>query len=192
VWPSRLPAAHIEAAARAAAAAAAALGVAEGPTYTQIVVDPGGRAHVVELAARLGGGHDAELCAAAVGVDLAALAVRAALGEAVDPQEARPAGAAPAGGAPGVGGTVTRFLVAERPGTLREVAGVAEAEARPGVRRIRVYRAAGAELGPLRRGNDRHGAVLAVGGSRAEALERAGRAAEAVRFLVSDGGADTA
>jgi biotin carboxylase len=192
VWPSRLPAAHIEAAARAAAAAAAALGVAEGPTYTQIVVDPGGRAHVVELAARLGGGHDAELCAAAVGVDLAALAVRAALGEAVDPQEARPAGAAPAGGAPGVGGTVTRFLVAERPGTLREVAGVAEAEALPGVRRIRVYRAAGAELGPLRRGNDRHGAVLAVGGSRAEALERAGRAAEAVRFLVSDGGADTA
>ena len=27
---------------------------------------------------------------------------------------------------------------------------------------------------------------------RAEALERAGRAAEAVRFVVSDGGADTA
>ena len=36
---------------------------------------------VVELAARLGGGHDAELCPAAIGVDLNALALAAALGE---------------------------------------------------------------------------------------------------------------
>ena len=34
----------------------------------------------MEVAARLGGGHDAELCAAALGVDLSAAAVRAALG----------------------------------------------------------------------------------------------------------------
>lgn len=184
VWPSALPASHVEAAARAAEAAAAALGIADGPTYTQIVVDSEGRPHVVELAARLGGGHDAELCAAAVGVELAALVVRAALGEAVAPVEARPQAL------PGVGGAVTRFLEAERAGLLVEVAGVGEAEALDGVQRVRVYRAPGAELGLLRRGNDRHGAVLATGASRAEALERAGRAAQAVRFHVSDDAAD--
>ena len=36
---------------------------------------------VMEVAARLGGGHDAELCLAATGIDLATLAVHAALGE---------------------------------------------------------------------------------------------------------------
>ena len=36
----------------------------------------------MEVAARLGGGHDGELCAAALGVDLSAAAVLAALGRA--------------------------------------------------------------------------------------------------------------
>ena len=40
---------------------------------------------VMEVAARLGGGHDAELCAAALGVDLSAAAVLAALGRAPGP-----------------------------------------------------------------------------------------------------------
>ena len=39
-------------------------------------------------------------------------------------------------------------------------------------------------LGPLRRGSDRVGAVLAVGASREEAVARAGRAADCVRFVV--------
>jgi hypothetical protein len=41
-------------------------------------------------------------------------------------------------------------------------------------------------FGPLRRGGDRAGAVLAVGASREEALERAGRAAERIRFVTAD------
>ena len=185
-WPSRLPVEHVHAAARTAEAAARALGITEGPTYTQIVVDVEGRSHVVELAARLGGGHDAELCAAAVGVDLAALAVKAALGEPVAVEEAVPRAL------DGVGGAVTRFLEAQEPGVLREVAGVAEAEAVDGVRRVRIYRAPGAQLRLLARGNDRHGAVLATGADRAQAEQRAGRAAQAIRFLVSDGGPDPA
>ena len=44
----------------AARAAAEALGIRNGPTYTQIRIGSGG-SQVVELAARLGGGHDAEL-----------------------------------------------------------------------------------------------------------------------------------
>ena len=51
---------------------------------------------------------------------------------------------------------------------------------------MRVYREPGAILGPLRRGSDRAGAVLAVGGSRDEAVERAGRAADCIRFVTAD------
>ena len=66
-----------------------------GPAYVQLVLAPDGP-RVMEVAARLGGGHDAELCLAATGIDLAELAVRAALGETVS---ARRAVIAPASGA---------------------------------------------------------------------------------------------
>jgi biotin carboxylase len=176
VWPSSLAPTEVGAAVEAARAAADALGVRNGPTYTQVVV--GGRgAHVVELAARLGGGHDAELCGAALDVDLNGLALAAALGESVTGKQLRPVAAA--------GGAVVRFLVPE-PGELREVIGVEEAESQPGVVWVRVYRAPGAVLGPLRRGSDRVGAVLAVGETREQALERADRAADCVRLVTAD------
>ena len=154
-----------------ARAAAEALGIEGGPTYTQVLMSPDGP-RVGELAARLGGGHDAELCLAAVGVDLNGLALAAALGEPVDVPEPRPQ----------VGGAVTRFLVAPE-GRLEQVDGLVEAEALEGVVRVRSYRSPGFVFGPLRRGGDRAGAVLAVGASREEALERADRAAERIRFV---------
>jgi hypothetical protein len=76
-----------------------------------------------------------------------------------------------------------RFLVAP-PGELREVTGVEEAFALEGIRGIRIYRRPGHRFGELRRGADRAGAVLAVGDSRDEALERAGRAEGIIRFEV--------
>ena len=69
-------------------------------------------------------------------------------------------------------------------GGLLETAGVEEAEAAEGVRWVRVYRRPGHVFGELRRGADRAGAILALGASRDEALERARRAADAVRFRV--------
>ena len=79
-WPSVHP---VEEAVEAARLAADALGVTDGPTYTQIVLGPDGP-RVMELAARLGGGHDAELCRVALGIDLNGLALAAALGEPVE------------------------------------------------------------------------------------------------------------
>jgi biotin carboxylase len=176
VWPSALDPAHVAAAIEAARNAAAALEIADGPTYTQVVVGEHGP-RVVELAARVGGGHDAELCEAALGVDLNELALAAALGEQIPPSALTPL--QPAGGA------VTQFLVAPL-GRLYMVEGVDEAESVEGVARVRVYRRPGHVFGQLRFGSDRAGAVQAVGDTRAEALERAAAAEKRIRFVTAD------
>jgi biotin carboxylase len=165
-WPSEH---ETEGAIEVARAAATALGVENGPTYTQVVLGPDGP-KVMELAARLGGGHDAELCDAALGVDLNGLALSAALGEPLEVPRAEPRG-----------GAVVKFLVAS-PGTLESVRGIEEANAQEGIVGARVYRRPGWVFAPLRRGSDRAGFVLATGNSRDDALAKADRAAELIRF----------
>ena len=175
-WPSELEPAQIGAVVEAASAAARAVGIEDGPSYTQVLVGPEGP-RVGELAARLGGGHDAELCRVALGVDLNGAALSAALGEEVSAASLAPVAR--------VGGACVRFLVAP-PGELREVTGVEEAFAEEGIRGIRIYRRPGHRFGELRRGADRAGAVLAVGESREQALERAARAEAMIRFETVD------
>lgn len=171
VWPSEAAA---EDAVRVAEASAAALGIINGPTYTQLRIGRDGP-QVMELAARLGGGHDAELVQAAVGVDLNGLAISAALGEDVEEPTPRPQ----------VGAALVRFLVPPE-GELQAVGGLDEARAQEGVLDVRVYREPGHVFGPFRRGADRAGALLVVGDDREQALERAERAAALVRFEVGD------
>ena len=155
-----------------ASAAAEAIGIRNGPTYTQIRVGPDG-SRVVELAARLGGGHDAELVEAVSGVPLNDLALDFALGSEPCVSETQSL----------VGGGCVLFLVAPE-GKLVAVEGREEAHARAGVLDVRVYREPGHVYGPLLRGADRAGAVLAVGDSREQALERARAAADEIRFVV--------
>ena len=174
-WPSELPPATIATAIELAASAAAAVGIEQGPTYTQILAGPDGP-RVGELAARLGGGHDAELCRTVLGVDLNGLALAAALGEEVSEVAVAPSALA--------GGGCIRFLAAPE-GELLKVDGVREAHELNGVKGIRIYRRPGHRFGPFRRGSDRAGAVLAVGSSRDEALACADRAAELIRFQVA-------
>jgi biotin carboxylase len=169
-WPSQH---DTEGAIEVARAAATALGIENGPTYTQVVLGPDGP-KVMELAARLGGGHDAELCEAALGVDLNGLALSAALGEPVEVPRPEPRG-----------GAVVRFLVAP-PGSLESVQGIEDASAQEGVLDARVYRRPGWVYTPLRRGSDRAGFVLAGGNSRDDALAKADRAAELIRFETAD------
>ncbi len=175
VWPSgHDTAAAVETARRAVEA----LGIANGPSYVQLRLSGVGPV-VMEVAARLGGGHDAELCRAATGIDLNGLAIDAALGRACNTLlHARPAARDSA-----AGGAAIVFLVPPV-GTLLRVEGVEEAENVDGVAWVRVYRREGHVFGPLRRGADRAGAILAAGPDRDTALERARRAADAVRFRV--------
>jgi biotin carboxylase len=171
VWPSEAAGAK---AAEVAEAAVSALGIENGPSYTQLRIGPDGP-QVIEVAARLGGGHDAELAKLALGVDLNGLALKAALGERIWSAALQPT--------PEVGGAVVRFLVPPV-GVLEEVEGVDEARAVEGVQDMRIYRSPGHVFGEFLRGADRAGAVLAIGDSRDEALERSGEAARLIRFRV--------
>jgi biotin carboxylase len=175
-WPSELSPEQIADAIEAAAAAAEAVGIQDGPSYTQVLVGPEG-ARVGELAARLGGGHDAELCKAVLGVDLNGLALAAALGHEIPSTALAPATRA--------GGGCVRFLVAPV-GELRDVSGLEEGFALEGIRGIRLYRKEGYRFGPLLRGADRAGAILALGDSRDDALARADRAADLIQFHTVD------
>jgi len=165
---------HAEVAALVAAGAARALGIEDGPSYTQLRIGPDGP-QVIEVAARLGGGHDAELVQAATGVDLNGLAIAAALDEPIGaPQPESLAG-----------GAVTRFLVSP-PGVLDRVE---VPEGLEGVVTVRIYRERGYTFTPLRRGADRAGAVLVLGDSREQAVARAEAAAQRIRFVIADAGA---
>ena len=171
VWPSEAEGR----AAKIAEAAVKALGIENGPTYTQLRIGPKGP-QVIEVAARLGGGHDAELAHLALGVDLNGLALQAALGEPLWSAALQPT--------PEVGGAVVRFLVPPE-GVLEEVEGTDEARAVGGVQDVRIYREPGHVFGPFLRGADRAGAVLAVGDSREEALKRADEASRLIRFEIA-------
>ncbi len=173
LWPAALEPAEVGAAVETAANAARAVGVELGPTTTQIVLGESGPL-LAKLSARVGGGHDAELCRVALGVDLNALAVTAALGADVHPQSLAMTS--------GVEAACVRFLVAPA-GELQEVRGLEEAYGLEGVRGIRIYRNAGHVFHELRRASDRAGAVLATGNSPEDALSRADRAAARIRFV---------
>ena len=171
VWPS-LP--NVYTLGSAAEQAVKALQIDRGPSYTQLRIGSDS-VQVVEVAARLGGGHDAELVEVATGVSLNDLALSAAFGLEVSVPTPEPR----------VGGAVTRFLVAP-PGVLESVD---VPEGLEGVLRVRIYREPGYVFAPLRRGADRAGAVLAVGDSREQALARADAAADRIRFVTADAGA---
>jgi biotin carboxylase len=173
LWPAALESEQMAGAVRIAAAAARALGVDQGTTTTQVLLGEGGPL-LAKLSARVGGGHDAELCRVALGVDLNELAVAAALGEDIHLQQLAAHGE--------IGGACVRFLVAPT-GALQDVRGLEDAYAVDGVRGIRIYRKPGHVFRALRRASDRAGAILATGDTAGEALEIADRAAERIRFV---------
>jgi biotin carboxylase len=161
IWPGR--AQGQESVLAIAERAAQALGIEEGPTHTRLRLGSG-RPRVIELAARLGDWHDPELFEAALGVDLNGLALDAALGEEIRPERLETRLRA--------GGACVRFLLAPNGG---QIEAAERAEGLEGVERVWVYRTP-----------EPAGAVLATGDGPDQALERATRAAECVRFRPVD------
>ena len=148
-----------------ASRAVAALGITSGPWYVQVICAHD-RPRIVEVAARLGGGHDSELVLRVTGVDLAAAAVRAALGWSVAAEAIAPLP---------VGAGVIEFLEAP-PGTLVSATGPPEAC---------FYDPPGHVYAPIRIATDRAGYVLATAPTREEALARAAALVADVHFGVA-------
>jgi biotin carboxylase len=153
-----------------------ALGIAKGPGYTQIRI-AGCGPMIMEVGARIGGGHEAELIRFLGGPDWIEAQIRLALGDALTPADVvlPPITSEPAG--------VVKFLFAA-PGRVVRVHGVDRAKACPGVERVVVRSRSGALVPPLTNAEARQGYLIATGASRTEALTRAEAAAACIHIEV--------
>ncbi|HEY4014263.1 MAG TPA: ATP-grasp domain-containing protein [Polyangiaceae bacterium] len=163
VYPSGLSRADEARVVDEARRGAAALGHVRGPCYSQVMFGAG-RCSLLETAARLGGGFDADVTRLASGVDLYDRVLGVAIGDgalerqgAVDEPHA---------------GAIAKFLVA-RPGEVRSIRGLDEARSLDGVKEAIVFVAQGGRVHPLTDSAKRAGYVLAAGPSRADATFRA-------------------
>lgn len=147
------------------------VGVADGPTHTEIRIGRQGPV-VIESHNRSGGGRISDLVRAAYGIDLPRYGVGWPVRLVPElPDEPQPVGAA-----------CVRFL-RRRPGTVVRVDGVAETAARPDVLAAEVSVAVGDTVRPLRDNWDRIGHVAVRAADTSAAVELCERlAAEAIRI----------
>lgn len=163
LYPSGLSAEDEARVVEAARAGARALGHTRGPCYSQVMLGPRG-AYLLETAARMGGGFDADVTRLASGVDLYERVLGVALGDSALERAGRSHEAKPA--------AVAKFLIG-KPGIVRRVAGVDRALERPGVVEAGVFIPVGAEVHPLTDSAKRAGYVLAHGSSRNDVIATA-------------------
>ena len=172
VTPSRLPTATQAAVSAMTARAAAALGLREGPVHAELRVNAAG-VWPIELAGRSIGGLCSSVLEFGVGVSLEELILRHAVGLPL-PE--------PGEGDRGAAGVM--MIPIPRGGMLREVAGVEDAAAVPGVTGVEITARLNQPLVPLPEGASYLGFVFARAADPA-AAEAALRAAHArLRFRI--------
>ena len=177
VTPSRHPAAVLDRAERAVAAACEALGLREGPIHAELRLPPGrpDEPVVLEVAARSIGGLCSRSLRFGLGVSLEEVILRHALGLPLDEAGLRREAAA----------SGVMMLPILRRGVLREVRGVEEARAVPGVDGLEITIPPGRPVVPLPEG-DRYLGFLFARGEDPEAVERSLRAGHARLEVVID------
>lgn len=175
-FPAQIDDAALEAVRRAAIDAVRATGLRDGVAFPQILTGGPDATYLVEIAARIPGGRMSDIALHGTGVDLLAIVLRTALGEAVSDAVALPRFERP---------TVVRFMTGP-PGTLpvgrvSTVEGLAEATALPGVVAAGSWLLPDEEIRPVRIDGDRKGFVTAVGDTPAEAERHADDALAVIR-----------
>jgi len=163
VTPSRLPPETLDAIVRMTADAAAALELVEGPIHAELRTD-GGRAWVLELAARSIGGLCSRALRFGVGVTLEEVILRHALGLPIDDLRRESA-------ASGV-----MMIPIPRAGILEEVRGQDRARAVPGIAGLELTIGPGRHVKPLPEG-DRYLGFLFARADGPEGVEQALRTA---------------
>jgi biotin carboxylase len=165
VTPSRLPEATQAAISVRTAEAAAALGLREGPIHAELRINDEG-IWLIEMAGRSIGGLCSTVLEFGAGLSLEEIILRHAVGMPLPSTERT-------GGAAGV-----MMIPIPKGGILREVAGVEEATAVPGVTGVEITAPLNQPVTPLPEGASYLGFIFASGESPA-AVERALRAAHA-------------
>ena len=171
--PSLLPEETRRSIARITIAANKAIGITEGPSHTEIKITKAGP-KIVELGARLGGDCiTTHLVPLSTGVDMVESCIRIALGEKADLN------------AKWNKGSAIRYFEA-RQGTVKEIRGISEAEAVPGVVQIYFAHGIGERIGEIRSSVDRPGFVLAQADTREQADAICRKALEAIHIVVAE------
>lgn len=153
-------------------AAALALGI-DNHSYKGDMVVHQGKAHVIEIAARLSGGY---FCTREIplstGVDFVGAVIRLALGQSVTPADLTPAYERP----------VVQRYVFPPPGQIAAIDGLDAARALPGIIEVLPSRKPGDVIPPATSSAARAVMLLATGDTMAEARANAERAAAAIRI----------
>lgn len=157
----------------AARLGAKALGHTRGPCYSQVMLGKRG-AYLLETAARMGGGFDADVTRLASGVDL----YERVLGVALDDRALERSGKK----TEAHGAAIAKFLIG-KPGVVRSIDGVEQARARRGVVEADVFIPVGGEVFPLTDSAKRAGYVLAFGDTREDVMATADAALTDIKLV---------
>ncbi|MBI2394039.1 MAG: ATP-grasp domain-containing protein [Deltaproteobacteria bacterium] len=175
LFPSGLPGEEEARVVEAARLGAAALGHTRGPCYSQVMSSPKG-AVLLETAARMGGGFDADVTRLASGVDLYERVLGVALDDRALERSGKKHEAHPA--------AIAKFLIG-KPGVVRSIDGVDRARARRGVVEADVFVPVGGEVLPLTDSAKRAGYVLSWGDGRDAVVATADAALADISLVTS-------
>lgn len=148
-----------------------ALGIRDAAGHTEIKIGAHGP-KIMEIGARLGGDYiTTELTPRSTGVDMVEAIIDLALGRTPTITPLKKQGAA-------------ICYLTSRPGRIRAIAGVEDAQQVPGVCRIEIHAKEGEDIRPILSSLDRPGFVICEGDNAQQAEERAKNAAAKVEFVL--------
>ena len=154
-----------------AIAANYALGIKNGPSHTEIIVTKDGP-KIVELGARLGGDCiTTHLVPLSTGVDMVSCCINIALGQQPDLEQKFRKGSA------------IRYF-SQKPGLVRQIDGVDQAEMLPGIRQISIVHGVGERVENINSSGSRMGFAIAQADTAEAAVAACCKAKETIKIII--------
>lgn len=154
--------------------ATAALGIAEGVTHIECIVDPSDEVYLIELGARVGGGHTFHPIASHVsGISYPRLIADYFCGQEISDLTISE-----------YKGAAYYFTYADKPGILRSADGLEKARAVDGIAVVELWKHPGDPVGTLDDSMARTGCIVALDRNRSSAAEAAEKALKELHFFI--------
>ncbi|MFB8277858.1 ATP-grasp domain-containing protein [Nocardia colli] len=144
-----------------------------GPLTIDLLNDPAGRMHLIEMGARVGGNGLGELVRHAYGVDTVAASIAAATGDPADVTQTRSRAA------------ISEVLYTDHPGVVTEVIGADAASAVPELVELVLFTSAGQEVLPYHNAANKLGHFVVVADDPDQAAAAAASIRATLRFDLS-------